>query len=185
MTFYTYVTLNNQCKPQTCAISSNHKFLTDDIKSLGVYPRASLDQTSSSTMNVKKGGNNKLCELNKNGICKDDPKKVWGNSLWTYMHYAAMNYPDHPTEKDISEMINWLVTLPVTIPCNNCKGHYRGYIEKAKSQLHTACSDKDSLFKFLVDIHNKVNVRLGKPEVSYEDAYKLYENNSECTNCGK
>ena len=32
----------------------------------------------------------------------------------------------------------------------------------------------EHLFKFFVDMHNMVNKRYGKPEMSLEDAYRLY-----------
>lgn len=110
------------------------------------------------------------------GVCgtwAKDPKK-WGPHLWAYMHYAAANYPDNPSEKDIREMINWLCALPVTIPCDSCRIHYRRYIETNKPILPQICSDKTKLFNFLVDIHNKVNERNNKPTVTYEQARKIY-----------
>ena len=108
---------------------------------------------------------------------------LWGSNLWRYMHYAAINYPKNPTNDQIQEMENWLCSLAGTIPCKNCSKHYRGYIEKSKPRLHDICSNKDSLFNFLVDLHNKVNVRTGKPEISYEEARNLYDSEG-CTSCG-
>ncbi len=108
--------------------------------------------------------------------CKDwkkDPK-IWGPHLWAYLHYSAANYPEHPTESEIQEMIHWLCSLPVTIPCVNCSKHYRKYIEDTKPYLYNICSNKESLFNFLVDIHNKVNIRNGKPEMTYDQARKIY-----------
>lgn len=102
-----------------------------------------------------------------------DPK-LWGPHLWAYLHYSASNYPEKPTESQIQEMMNWLTCLPVTIPCSDCSRHYKKYIEQNRSNLPAICSTKDNLFKFLVDIHNKVNERYGKPRMSYEEAWKLY-----------
>lgn len=102
-----------------------------------------------------------------------DPRR-WGPHLWSYMHYAAANYPDKPTPKEIHAMMDWLCALPVTIPCDSCKSHYAKYIERHKPILHDICSSRDSLFKFLVDIHNKVNKRNNKPEMTYDQAVHLF-----------
>lgn len=104
---------------------------------------------------------------------KKDPKN-WGPHLWSYMHYSAANYPDKPNDMQIKAMMDWLITLPITIPCDNCSKHYRAYIKAHKEHLYKICSRRDSLFNFLVDIHNKVNERNGKCKMSYEDARKKY-----------
>lgn len=112
------------------------------------------------------------------GSCKNDWKKdptLWGPHLWYYLHYSAANYPSNPNKQEIEAMKNWLCSLPVTIPCENCSKHYNAYINKNKSKLDDICSDKQKLFNFLVDIHNKVNQRNGKPEMSYEDAWNMYK----------
>lgn len=103
-----------------------------------------------------------------------DPKR-WGPHLWQYMHYAAANYPEKPTHKDVDEMVAWLNALPVTIPCPSCEKHYRAHIEKNRTKLYDICSSKQSLFNFLVDIHNKVNKLNNKPIMSYDEAWKIYQ----------
>ena len=99
------------------------------------------------------------------------------------MHYAAASYPVNPIEKQIQEMKSWLECLATTIPCKDCAKHFAAYIEKHKHQLYDICSSRHNLFHFLVDIHNKVNERLGRPIMSYENAYKLYNYTSECKQC--
>lgn len=104
---------------------------------------------------------------------RKDPKQ-WGPHLWAYLHYSAANYPEKPTDQQIRAMMNWLITLPITIPCDNCSKHYSAYLNKHKSQLYQICSTRDSLFNFLVDIHNKVNERNGKCIMTYEEARQRY-----------
>ena len=171
MKYYTYSKINRQCVPQTTALVSNHKFMTDDIRDINMYP---LDPYSRSIEVLDEAP--KTCNA-------EDSKQIWGNSLWTYMHYAAMNYPERPAGETINEMVNWLSTLATTIPCKNCSNHYRGYIEESKPQLPSICSTRDSLFKFLVDLHNKVNQRLGKPKVTLEEAQQMYQSDGSCTTC--
>lgn len=106
-------------------------------------------------------------------IKSNDPR-VWGPHLWKYMHCSAANYPDRPTKEQIDQMITWLKTLTVTIPCKKCKEHYSQYIDRHQHTLREICASKDKLFNFIVDIHNQVNKRNNKPIVSYDEARQLY-----------
>ena len=71
-------------------------------------------------------------------------------------------------------MKNWLKSLYATIPCQNCSDHYKSYIDQNEDNLDKICSDRNKLFNFLVDIHNKVNERLNKPQMDYKTAYSMY-----------
>ena len=103
-----------------------------------------------------------------------DPR-VWGPPLWRYLHLSAANYPKNPTVREARAMMDWLIHLPVTIPCESCGVHYRQYITRNYNRLPVICSSRDNLFKFLVDIHNKVNERNGKRCLTYDEAWKLYD----------
>lgn len=118
--------------------------------------------------------NTNQCKIKRNIEWSKDPAQ-WGPHLWMYMHYAAANYPMNPTTRDIEEMCEWLCTLPVTIPCDSCRKHFKQYIERKKDQLPKICSNRHSLFKFLVDIHNKVNERNKKPVLQYDEAKGMYQ----------
>lgn len=100
--------------------------------------------------------------------------KWWGPHLWKYLHYSSSTYPTNPSPQEIHDMVEWLKCLHVTIPCGKCKYHFKQYIEQNNDKLYDICSCRDKLFKFLVDIHNKVNKRNNKPELTYEEAKNLY-----------
>ena len=101
-----------------------------------------------------------------------DPS-IWGPHLWRYLHYSALNY--NPTNDDAVKMKDWLKCLAITIPCKNCSNHYSAYLRKySDSQLYNICCDKDTLFNFLVDIHNAVNKRNNKSELTYEEARQIF-----------
>jgi len=99
---------------------------------------------------------------------------VFGPPLWFSLHNAAAHYPDNPAPLARERMKNIILALPILIPCKNCQEHATAYIEKNYNDLDRICSSRDAVFKFFVDFHNHVNVRYDKPEMSYEDAYKLY-----------
>lgn len=103
-----------------------------------------------------------------------DPS-VWGPSFWFTLHNGAAKYPISASRHRRERMKGFILGIPAFLPCKGCVPHAIAYIEKSKHQLDDIVSGRDKLFKFFVDFHNKVNQRYGKPEFSYEDAYKLYK----------
>lgn len=102
---------------------------------------------------------------------------AWGPHLWYYLHSCSFNYPDHPSDEKKNNMKNWLRSLYATMPCPSCSQHYKSYMDEA--DLDKICSSRDNLFKFIVDLHNKVNARTGKKEISYDQAYDMYKGTME------
>ena len=102
-----------------------------------------------------------------------DPKE-WGPHLWKYLHTCAANYSETPDFDTINNMMVWLKSLFVTIPCVHCKEHYKMYIENNDQNLYLICSSRSNLFRFIVDLHNWVNRKNGKREWSYEEANMMY-----------
>lgn len=100
---------------------------------------------------------------------------VWGPPFWFTLHNGALNYPSLANPLYIERMKNFILGIPVMLPCHTCKDHAISFIEYHKDQLDYICAGRDKLFKFFVDFHNQVNIRHKKPEMSYEDAYKLYD----------
>jgi FAD-linked sulfhydryl oxidase len=106
---------------------------------------------------------------------KNTDPSVWGPKFWFTLHNGALNYPSLANPLCIERMKNFIIGIPVMIPCLKCQEHATSFIEKHKDYLDYICSKRDTLFKFFVDFHNQVNERQGKPLMSYEDAYKLYD----------
>ena len=101
---------------------------------------------------------------------------VWGPDLWNILHTVSVMYPDSPTEQYRQQMQSAILTLPVLIPCASCQEHSSLYINETfrTGELQNATQSKSRLFDYFVDFHNNVNKRLGKPEMSKEDAVKNY-----------
>ena len=97
---------------------------------------------------------------------------VWGPSGWKFMHYVALGYPEHPTETDKTNYKNFYQSLGHILPCQGCANHYKETVEThpIEGNLRT----RDDLLRWTFEIHNKVNSRLDKPELSYEEALVLY-----------
>lgn len=98
-----------------------------------------------------------------------DPK-VWGSHGWLFLHTITLNYPDEPTRFDKQNYKNFFENLSNVLPCDICSNHYKQNIRKYPIQLDS----KESLTKWLHNIHNLVNIKNGKDEFSYDDFINKY-----------
>lgn len=128
--------------------------------------------------NTNSTPNNSLCNTNipVSNIPSDYPRNPnsWGPHLWYYLHNCSANYPINPDTETKNAMINYLLSLGYTIPCNECGSHYKQMINSYKDKLPEICSTRESLFNFIVHLHNKVNERKNKPIMDIENARKMY-----------
>ena len=102
---------------------------------------------------------------------------VWGPIFWTMMHITTLGYPDAPTEQERQAAIDFFESLRYTIPCPICKQHYSDNI--TESPVRNAVVSKQALIRWLFNIHNKVNIQLNKPQLSWADFIKQMSNLSQ------
>lgn len=92
---------------------------------------------------------------------------VWGPVGWTFVHSVAHGYPDDPAGFDRknglpigtteSRYKMFFVLLGSILPCKYCRESYIQYVTESPPKT---CS-RSSLTKWLWEIHNKVNAKLG------------------------
>lgn len=99
---------------------------------------------------------------------------VWGPSFWFTLHNGASRYPEKASTSYKERAIGFIKGIPVMIPCDTCAEHATAYIELNMRHIDKITSGRKELFNFFVDFHNYVNKRYNKPEMSYEDAEKMY-----------
>ena len=100
--------------------------------------------------------------------------KIWGPHGWKFLHYVSLGYPDKPTDKEKMYYKNFYYSLQNVLPCEKCAQNYKKNIIEYPIDNHL--QNRDSLVKWVIDIHNKVNYELGKPQLDYEEAISLYLN---------
>ncbi|CCA67482.1 related to erv1 protein, mitochondrial precursor [Serendipita indica DSM 11827] len=81
-----------------------------------------------------------------------------GRATWTFLHTAAAYYPVNPTPQHQRSMLSLLQSLSVLYPCSYCAQHLGGEMQKNPPNV----SGRVQLSKWLCDVHNEVNERLGK-----------------------
>ena len=99
--------------------------------------------------------------------------KFWGSHGWIFLHVVTMNYPKEPTNEDKSLYRNFFSSLMRVLPCEKCAHHYEQHI--IDDPIEPALDSRDSLVRWLIKIHNKVNEDLGKPQYTYEQVIEEYK----------
>ena len=105
--------------------------------------------------------------------------EIFGPDLWNSIHLICLGAPDNFL--NISSKNDYLMffrSLGTVIPCYECKKHYLNELIEHPPILETNIT----LFKWSVDLHNRVNKRLNKKELHYEEALKYWNNYKMYTN---
>ena len=99
--------------------------------------------------------------------------EVFGPPLWYSLHVMASNYAERPSEERRGACEAFLSSLPAMLPCRLCEQHLRTGVADAGA-VAAACQTRDSLARFLCELHNGVNARSGKDTCSCDDAVQRY-----------
>ena len=94
----------------------------------------------------------------------------WGPSAWKFLHTVTYAFPDSPTLQEQTQAENLFHSLRLLLPCERCREHY----EEEISQNPPNAASKATLSSWLVQVHNKVNSRLGKPLFTQQLADETY-----------
>ena len=108
---------------------------------------------------------------------------VWGPGLWHTLHTMSFNYPTNPTKAQKLDYFNYLKSLQKVLPCKYCRENYENNIMAAgfKKEIF---ENRESFSRFIYDLHNEVNVMLGKKKyMTYDKVKERYEHfRSRCLN---
>lgn len=99
---------------------------------------------------------------------------IWGTDLWKTCHRFSLAYPDKPTPKHKSAARAFFGSLATLLPCAGCRRHYEQYYKRHFSSA--SIESRDRLVRWVYDLHEEVNRRLGKPigVVKIDDLQRLY-----------
>lgn len=100
------------------------------------------------------------------------PPEVWGPLFWSTMHIVSLGYPDEPSYSEKRAAKEWFNALPHLLPCSICRDHFREVI--GALPVETWLDNRKSLIEWVWMVHNKVNEKLGKAQITQEEFYKRY-----------
>lgn len=103
-------------------------------------------------------------------------KTEWGPHAWKYLHIVAFAYPAEPTIKDRLHAYTWIMGFSQTLPCKQCRFHFVATIAAdIREKENSAIFDSGRAFaRATVRWHNAVNKRIGKHNVSFSEALRMY-----------
>ena len=94
-----------------------------------------------------------------------DPN-LWGPPAWYFLHTLTYTYPKNPTKEDQEAIVSFFESLRHLLPCTVCRTNYEDHFAALPIREHS--HSRETMIKWLIDIHNEVNKETGKPSVSYE-----------------
>jgi hypothetical protein len=103
--------------------------------------------------------------------------KIWGESAWIFLHTVTFGYPLKPTEEQKKAYKEFFIRIGDVLPCRYCRDSYKQFINEDPTKLtDEVMESRHTLTKWLYDIHNRVNHKLGMDYgVRYGDIVKRYE----------
>jgi len=99
---------------------------------------------------------------------------LWGPYGWNFLHFVTLGYPINPSNEDKKNYKIFFESLKNILPCPKCAKHYEENL-KVLPLTDDILDDKEKFIKWLIDMHNRVNVSNGKPEMEYTEARKSIE----------
>ncbi|XP_017488659.1 PREDICTED: FAD-linked sulfhydryl oxidase ALR [Rhagoletis zephyria] len=87
-------------------------------------------------------------------------KVALGRATWGLLHTMAAFYQDNPTDHQKKDIKTFLEVLSRVYPCEHCAKDFRKDLKDHPAQVNSQYEFSQWLCKF----HNRVNVKLGKPQ---------------------
>jgi hypothetical protein len=102
-----------------------------------------------------------------------DPS-VWGPHYWFFLHTIAESYPLHPNEVTKKKYYDLINNLPIFIPIDELGNYFSELLDKYPVSPYL--DNRDSFVRWMHFIHNKINIHIGKPEISLPKSLEMYRN---------
>ena len=100
---------------------------------------------------------------------------IWGPLIWNLLHtisYVSPNYYDLQIKKNYFYFFNNII--PSILPCPICQRHYLKQLRN--NPLHLNLNSKEELIKWIINIHNLVNIKNKKKIFNREEVDEIYQN---------
>jgi hypothetical protein len=99
--------------------------------------------------------------------------EVWGPKYWFFLHTVAYTYPLHPNAITKRKYYDLIQNMPLFIPDPDMGNRFASLLDKYPVTPYL--DNRDSFMLWMHFIHNKMNVLLGKEEISYLANLDIYK----------
>lgn len=101
---------------------------------------------------------------------------VWGPSMWMTLHIVSMNYPCRPTTLQKQQYKHFFDSIRHVLPCGACRENLKENLKSTGYNM-SVFKNRDTLSRWVYDLHCSVNTMLGKKNVvTFDDVRNIYEN---------
>ena len=100
-----------------------------------------------------------------------DPN-IWGPHYWFFLHTVAESYPMTPNDVTKRKYYDLITNMPLFIPDADIGDKFSRMIDRYPVTPYL--DNRDSFVRWVHFMHNKVNVQLGKEELSLPMALEKY-----------
>ena len=102
---------------------------------------------------------------------------IWGPHYWFFLHTAALSYPVTPNDTVKKKFYDFIHNFSLFMPDPKIAASFSDLLDTYPVSPYL--DSKDSLVRWTHFIHNKVNKKLEKDQISlgkfYTEYYKQYE----------
>ena len=97
---------------------------------------------------------------------------IWGPHYWFVLHTTAITYPMKPNEITRKKYYDFIQNIPLIIPNKDVAVSFSKLLDQYPVSPYL--DSRDSFLKWINFIHNKINTKLGKKEISVEQMIREY-----------
>uniref|UniRef100_A0A6C0I0P5 thiol oxidase n=1 Tax=viral metagenome TaxID=1070528 RepID=A0A6C0I0P5_9ZZZZ len=97
---------------------------------------------------------------------------VWGPCYWFFLMTLALSYPEQVNAVTKRKYYDFINNLPIFIPNPKIANQFSHLLDLYPVSPYL--DNKESFIKWVHFIHNKINVMIGKDEISYAEAMDNY-----------
>lgn len=97
---------------------------------------------------------------------------IWGPHYWFFLHTVAESYPIHPNPVTKRKYYDLIQNMPLFIPDAEIGGKFSQMLDKYPVTPYL--DNRDSFVRWVHFMHNKMNYKLGKQEISLPLALDKY-----------
>lgn len=100
------------------------------------------------------------------------PPEIWGPIFWSCFHLITLSYPDNPTFAEQKAAKDFFNSMMFLLPCAICREHYKKILQG--TPVDTWLNNRNSLIEWGWMLHNQVNMKLNKKQVSKKEFFDHY-----------
>jgi len=97
---------------------------------------------------------------------------TWGPHYWFFLMTIALTYPNYPNSVTKRKYYDFIQNFPLFIPVDEMGDKFSEMLDRYPVSPYL--DSRESFTKWVHFIHNKINVSIGKDEISYSEALENY-----------